>query len=654
MNKKSLVRIVSALSIAIVFIGLAVLFFIFKYNINLSLIVASIFLIAIIVILISLDSLEKENIRNIDEHLDNATRNALMLGNIGIVVYNDEFEINWMSSFFENRNMNHIGEKLLNWVPELQEILNGEVDKNVIVIDNNKFEINKMNNASVLIFKDVTEVYDLSRKINEHALVIGLVGYDNLDESSVNEDELTYINMYIKMPVVEYFKKYNCVYKTLKNNRLLLVLDETIFKQIYEDRFSILKEIRNVSNSAKLDVTLSLAFARGSNDLNELDDCCDKLLDLAQTRGGDQVVVRKIGEDPTFFGGGSEAREKQSKTKVRVTVTALRDLINKCENVIVVGHKDADADCIGSAICISNTVLSMNKPVYIITKSGGVEPMISEVLAKYNDDLSKKHQFIDETSAMELLNDNTLVIMVDHHSKEQSNGSNVLSSAKKIVIIDHHRRKADLDVNPIMFYIEASASSTCEMVCEFLPYMSKQLEITNKEANIMYIGISIDTDRFRVRTGARTFDVLKQLKQYGADSIECDELSQEPYNMIINRSHIINAGKKYHENVIIASISDDTYNRSVASQACDTMIKAKDIEAAFVICSTSNDETIITARSKGQINVQIIMEKMDGGGHMTAAGLQRKDVSVAKLENELLNVLDDYFKEATNDESNIA
>ena len=653
MNKKSLIRIVALLCSAIVFVGLAVLYFVFKYDVVLSLIVATILLIAIITILICVDSMEKESIRNVENHLDNSTRNALMLGNIGIVVYNDEFEINWMSSFFESRKMDHIGEKLLNWVPDIQDVLNGEIDKKIVVIDENKFEINKMNNASVLVFKDITESYDLTKKLNDHALVVGLIAYDNIDESSINEDDLTYVNMYIKTPVVEYFKKFNCIYKTLKNNRLLVVLNEVIFKQIYDDRFSILTQIRKVSNSAKLDVTLSMAFARGSDDLTELDNTCEKLLDLAQTRGGDQVIVRKIGEDPTFFGGSSEAREKQNKTKVRVSVTALRDLINKSENVIILGHKDADADCIGSAICMSDIVLSMNKPAYIITKSGGIEPMINEVLNKYSDELSIKHKFIDENSALELLNDNTLVVMVDHHSKYQSNGANLLNIAKKVVIIDHHRRKADLDVSPLMFYIEASASSTCEMVCEFLPYMSKQLTVSEKEANIMYLGISIDTDRFRVRTGARTFDVLKQLKGYGADSIECDELSQESYEVIINRGNIVNAGKKYHNDVIISSMNENIYNRTIASQACDTMIKAKDVEAAFVLCATSNEECIITARSKGKINVQVIMEKMNGGGHMTAAGLQRKDVSVAKLENELLNVLDDYFKES-GDESNIA
>ena len=221
----------------------------------------------------------------------------------------------------------------------------------------------------------------------------------------------------------------------------------------------------------------------------------------------------------------------------------------------------------------------------------------------------------------------------------------LLEKANQIIIIDHHRRKADLDISPIMAYIEAGASSTCEMVCEFLPYMSKNLEISEQEANIMYIGVMIDTDRFRVRTGARTFDVLKQLRKYGANPSDCDELAQEPYNMVINRSNIISFAKLYRNDIIISCPNDKNYTRSIASQACDVLIKAKEIEAAFVICNTDKDEVIVTARSKGKVNVQVILEKMKGGGHMTAAGLQRKNTTVNEVEFELLKVLDEYFKE---------
>lgn len=626
-------------------LALAVLNFVFKQDVLIGLFISLAFIIVLLIIFFSLETMENENNKQIQKNLDVSTRNALGLGNIGILVYSDDFEITWMSSFFETRNLDYLGEKILNWLPELQSVLSGDDDMKVISFKEEKYEVNKIGGASVLVFKDITVEYDLNKKLNENACVLGMVSFDNYEEFSSSEDELAFINLNIKRPVMDYFKKFNCIYKTLKNNRLLLITNELIFKQIRDDRFSILTKIRRVSSDANLDVTLSMAFARGSDDLSELDHEVESLMELAQTRGGDQVVVRKIGGDVNFFGGSSEAREKLNKTKVRVNIGSIKDLISKSSQVLIVGHKDADADCVGSAICMSSIVSSLGKNAYIAIKSGGVEPMIKEVLDKYDKVLSKKHRFIDEISALNIINDSTLLIMVDHHSKDTSGSKQLLEKANQIIIIDHHRRKADLDISPIMAYIEAGASSTCEMVCEFLPYMSKNLEISEQEANIMYIGVMIDTDRFRVRTGARTFDVLKQLRKYGANPSDCDELAQEPYNMVINRSNIISFAKLYRNDIIISCPNDKNYTRSIASQACDVLIKAKEIEAAFVICNTDKDEVIVTARSKGKVNVQVILEKMKGGGHMTAAGLQRKNTTVNEVEFELLKVLDEYFKE---------
>ena len=428
-------------------------------------------------------------------------------------------------------------------------------------------------------------------------------------------------------------------------------MHEETFEKIRNDRFSILNKVRKVSKEGNVDVTISMAFATGSNNLDELDESVESLMDLAQTRGGDQVVVKEAGNDATFYGGTTEAREKQSKTKVRVTANALKDLIEKSSNVIISGHRDMDADCIGSAMCMANISMSLNKKTYIITRTGGIEPMINEVMVKYSKQLEAKHRFVSEAEAIEVYNDDSLVIMVDHHSAAQSNGTNLLKQAKRIIIIDHHRRKADLDVTAMMMYIEAAASSATEITVEFLPYFSKNIEIEPEEANIMYLGILIDTDHFRVRTGSRTFDVAKQLRRYGADPMVCDDLSQDSYYAVLQRSKIINSGKVYGTKIIVAPTYEGQFSRTIASQASDILVKSKGIEAAFVICSNEKDEVIVSARSKGKINVQVIMEKMHGGGHMTAAGLQVSDTTVSKIENELLKVLDEYF-EGEKNESN--
>ncbi|MBP1530004.1 MAG: DHH family phosphoesterase [Erysipelotrichaceae bacterium] len=644
MKRTTFITALSAVASVSIILALLVLGLFFGQNVLLPAVITAVFILLLAMVFYSLDLIKNETNKQIENQLELAYKEVLSHGDIGIIVYDENYEINFMSDFFLKRNMNHLGEKVLNWLPELQDMLKNEANNQIIIINDEKFSVRKINNAFVLTFKNITKEYDLNKKLEDDAPVVGLLSYDNYDEVEMSEDELAYVNTNIKVPVIDYFRNFGVVYKTLKNSRMLLLMNETTFEAVRNDRFSILNKVRKVAKEGDVDVTLSMAFAEGSDDYDELDSIAEELLELAQTRGGDQVAVRKAGGDATFFGGTTEAREKQSKTKVRVTANAIKDLIEKSSNVIILGHKEMDADCVASAICMSDIVLSLNKKCYIVSRSGGMETMIAEVVNRFSAVLENKHHFISESEGLDLLNENTLVIMVDHHSAAQSGGAAILKNAKRIIILDHHRRRADLDVIAMMLYIEAAASSATEIIYEMVPYFSKHIEISSEEANIMYLGIMIDTDHFRVRTGSRTFDVVKQLRRAGADPMLCDTLSQEPYDNVIERSRIINAGKLYRKGVVVASIAEGNFPRSIASQACDALVRAKDIEAAFVICNSDKNETIISARSRGTVNVQVIMEKMNGGGHMTAAGLQVNDSSVPKMENELLKVLDEYFE----------
>lgn len=643
-KRQGLKALIIAVAIATV-LAVGIAHFVFEMSIILPSIIAVVYLVITFVIYFSYDSLLAESSREIKQSIDSSVSDALKQGNVGILVYDELYEITWMSDFFEERNLNKTGEKLLTWIPEIQDIIQGNSDRNKITINDSKYSVHKYADASVLIFKDITKESDLSKKINDSAYVLGLLSYDNYDEINETEDDISYINANIKIPVMEYFKKFGIVYKTLRSSKMLLILNEKQYGDLLKDHFSILNIVRRQAKQGDLDITLSLSFARGSDDLDELSDEAQALIELAQSRGGDQVAVRKIGEDATFYGGSSEAKEKQSKVKVRVIFNSIKDLVNKSSKVIIVGHKYMDADCVGAALCVSNTVTDFGKKAYVVSKTGGIEPTINEVINKYRETLNEKHNFISQEEALNLLDDDCLIIMVDHHSKLQSNSQELLEKAKRIMVIDHHRRKADLDISPLMVYVEASASSTCEITAEFLPYLSRDFELSSQEANIMYLGILIDTDRFRVRTGVRTFDSLKLLRHFGADPAECDDLVKEPYDNILKRSRIINAGKAVYKNLYISAMYEDKYTRTIASQAADSMVKTKEAEAAFVICNSDDNEVIVTARSNGGINVQAILEKMHGGGHMTAAGLQRTDTTVAKVENELLSVLNDFKKE---------
>lgn len=588
---------------------------------------------------------------NIESSLNSSVTDALKEGNVGILVYNEDYEITWLSNMFNEKEHNQTGEKLLDWLPELQDLVSGKAEKATVVINDDKYSVTKKDDAYVLFFNDITKEYDLSNKLEETAPVLGLVNFDNFDELSLSEDEIAFVNTYIKAPVMEYFRDYGAVYKTLRNNRLQLILNYQIYQKLLDDRFSILNKVRKEAKTGEVDVTLSASFAYGSESLEELDDAASSLLEVAQTRGGDQVVVKELGKDAVFYGGSSEAREKQNKTKVRVFANTLRKMIEESSNVIIIGHKDADADCVGASLAISLVAKNLDKEAYILLKTESIEPMIKEVLSKY-DDLSDRHNFVNRQEALAKMDDNTLVVMVDHHSKINSNGADILEKAKKIAIIDHHRRRADLDVDASFMYVEAGASSTVELMVEMFPYFVKNIDMEKEEANIMYIGLLIDTNHFRNRTDTRTFDVAKYIKQYGVDSIECEELMEEPYEMFKKRNEIINYGKRYTDNIMIANCVKGTYPRSIASQAVDRMTEIKEIEAAFVICKLLNGDLAISARSNGKINVQLIIEKLGGGGHMTAAGLQIKDGNQEELYKQLTEAIDSYLESVKEDESN--
>ena len=626
--------------------------FLWKKDIIIELIFSLLCMVLIGLLFFFFNRDRKREMDNIETRLNSSVADALNEGGIGALVYNEDYQIAWISSLLRENGFNNVGEKVLMAMPQLQNILSGSSRKEIVVVNDKKYQVSKKDNDYVLFFKDISREYDYEKKLKEGAYVLGFANFDNYEESTESEDNISYVNANIKIPVIEYFKKYGVAYRTLRNNRMQLILNQKIYRQIEEDRFSILSRIRNEAKHADLDITLSLAFAMGSEDIGELDDAAFSLIELCQTRGGDQIAVRQIGKEAVFYGGSSEAKENQSRVRARVTANTIRKQIIDSSNIIVCCHQNADADCIGAAICFSDICGVLGKESYIVLPQDDVEPMISEVLAGYENFYSR-HNFCDKYQALDQLNDDSLVVMVDHHLKKQSNADIVLDEAKRLIIIDHHRRSADLDVQPNLVYLEAGASSTVELLVEFLSYLPRKITLSDEEANIMYLGLLIDTNHFRVRTGTRTFDAARVLRQMGADPILCDQYAQEPYEKVVMRNALINSATLYKKNILI-SCDDKKYPRSIASQAADALIAIKEIDAAMVICRSTDDQFIVSARSNGKINVQSIMERMNGGGHMSAAGLQRKEGDVVSLKAELINVLDEYFREGVvKNESNL-
>ena len=651
MNRiKQLVFVALAIQLAVIIL----LQLIFKLNIlpGILVLIAEA-LIAVYLIEFFQSANEEESI-GLEKYLGGSYADAYLVGGVGMMNYDENYVITWQSELFKERGLDRIGSKLLTWLPETNDIISGETEKVNVQIDQYVYEVSKRENAPTIFFKDITLLDKYRGKYNEEHVVLGLASFDNYEESTMYADDadIANINATIRTPLNEYFQQYGVFSRRLNNNRYLLVLNERIYREIAADRFSILNIVRKASQKAEVSITLSMAFAKGSSNFAELDETVTKLMDLAQTRGGDQVAIQVVGEDVKYFGGSTEAAEKRSRVRVRVMAHALRDLIQHSSNVIICGHKNADFDCIGSAICLSKMASAFNKPVSIIAKTGGIEEKLEAAMKENEQELAEGVTFVTEGEAINQLKDDTLVIMTDHHNILQSNGAKLLEMAKRIVVIDHHRRSTDMGVKPILIYIEAGASSTCEILTEMIPFVSSKVDISELEATFMLAGMTIDTRKWRERTGVRTYDAASALRKLGADPQVAYDYLKDTYEEFALKSAIMNASESYPDGIVIAAVENEKITRSIMSQVADSLLSIQDVKAAFVIAQDKNTGiNSISARSNGEINVQAIMEAMHGGGHMTAAATQRKDATVKELKEELINIIEQQKKEAE-DESN--
>ncbi len=632
---------------------LAFLWFVLKYNVLAACVILVCEIAGALLIFDHFENVAEEQSTGVRQMLGSTARQAYLTGGIGMLIYDDDYVITWMSELFATRGIDRVGHKLLTWIPEADDLIAGRSDTATVHLDERIYEIRRSEDSQIIFFRDITELSTYREKYTEESLVIGMANFDNFEESVQYADEAdtSAITTAVRTPLVEYCNSHGVLAKRLNNhNKYLLVLNEKTFADLAADHFSILAKVRKAAQKMDVSITLSLAFARGTSDLFELDEMVSRLMDLAQTRGGDQVAVQKVGEEVKYFGGSSEATEKRSRVRVRVMSHALRDLIQQSGNVIICGHKNADFDCIGSAICLSRICTSLHKQVCIIARTGGIEEKLDGAMKANEEILKKEVNFVTEGEALNQLKDNSLVIMTDHHNVRQSNGAKVLEAAKKVVVIDHHRRSTDMGVKPVLIYIEAGASSTCELLTEMIPYMSARTDISDIDATFMLAGMIIDTQKWRVRTGSRTYDAASVLRKYGADPQVAYDWLRDTFDEFTLKSMAMAAAQRFDNGVVIAPIKDKNITRSLMSQVADTLMGIQGVQATFVIALSGSD-TCISARSAGRINVQRIMEMMGGGGHMTAAAVQKPKTTVDAVRAELLTCIDRYFKEETTDES---
>ena len=471
--------------------------------------------------------------------------------------------------------------------------------------------------------RDVTELNAYIRENEDQRMIAGLIYIDNYDEvmESVEEVRQSLLVALIDRKINKYIGDVDGIVKKLEKDKYFIVLRKDAYKKLKEDKFSLLEEVKQVNIGNSRSATLSIGLGLNTATYALCYQYARVAIDLALARGGDQAVIKDC-NGITYFGGKKEQTAKNTRVKARVKAEALREFIVTRDKVIVMGHKIADPDSFGACMGIYRAAVSLEKKAHIVINevTGSVRPLYDEILESpaYEDDI-----FITSEQALDYVDDNAMVIVVDTNKPQMTECPELLKKSKMIAVLDHHRQSSNIIENAVLSYVEPYSSSTCEMIAEVLQYMVDDIKFPALEAECMYAGFMIDTRNFMNRTGVRTFEAAAFLRRCGADITRVRKMFRDDMASYRAKAAVISSAEVYRDVFAIArgehlGIESPTI---IGAQASNELLNIEEIKASFVL-TEYNGKIYISARSIDEINVQIIMERLGGGGHINTAGAQ--------------------------------
>lgn len=503
----------------------------------------------------------------------------------------------------------------------------------------------------ILSITDVTASETVRAKCEAAMPALAFIQIDNYDDvlKGLNEGQRSAILAEANQRLANWISSLDGFLKKYSEDAYIAMFDRQGLERALVDRFGILDEVRSIHGGNRIPMTLSLGVAADEPSFAGLAQRSQAGLDLALGRGGDQAVVHAGGK-LQFYGGKAKAVEKNTRVKARIVAQAIRDIVADAGLVLVMGHTNEDFDSLGAALGVCRMAKSLDKPAHVVVSSPGI------AVEKLGEQLNEYEQyqgiFITPAQADELVNSETLLFVVDTHRPALTAASALLTKVDKVIVIDHHRRSEDFIANPMLVYLEPSASSTSELVTELLTYYDEKLELTRLEASALYAGIVVDTKSFAVQTGVRTFEAASYLRRAGADPRLVRQLFRVDLDTLKHRAEIINNTEMLPGGAIIATYSEGIKNAQVAAaQAADMLLNIEGVKASFVIFPIE-EGVAISARSQGDINVQVMMEELGGGGHQTMAGAQVKGTDVKAVKKQMVDLVTRYIKESENHEGN--
>lgn len=607
-----------------------------------------------------------KNLENLNKRFDSLTKQAIFDMPFPLVVTDEKAKILWYNTPFINlfNEKDVIDSDLENLIGDIDiaNILNSQGERTIPVELNKRFfniytnvvknKSEKGEGKSVLFYLvDNTAYQNLKDKYTDDFAIVAKVEVDNFDEaiSSAPSEIRPLLIAEIDSTISQYFEEYDALVRKSDEDLYLVVMNFKSLRAIKEKKFDILDDLRDLNKGNSIPITLSIGVSSFGLNFKDAYIESDSSLDLALGRGGDQAVV-KVEDNYEFFGGKSKAVEKRNKVKARVIGEALKQLIERSENVYIMGHKNPDMDAIGAAIGCLRATLNRNKEGYIVLEKSN--PSIDNLIDRMKEEEPEIYEkVISRETAINRIKHSSLLVLVDNHKPSFTECPELLDKTNQIVVIDHHRRGKEFVDNPVLQYVEPYASSTCELITEMLTYMSSDLNLTHFEADALMSGIVVDTKNFSFQTGVRTFEAASVLKRAGANMIKVKALFQDDLDTMVYRAEVIHNTKMIHDNIAVSRFDKESNNSVlVAAQAADALLDINGIDASFVL--TINDgKTHISGRSRGEVvSVQLILEKIGGGGHLNMAGAQLETTDLDEAEKILTEAIDEYLTDNKSEE----
>lgn len=611
------------------------------------LIYASIKNIILVVALIYLSYILDNNALSVADALDEDAKNSLIYGGIALLQYDDNRNITWVSDLFIANKVKIIGLKVLDWQPTLAGLFENEEVK-LIDIKGKKFEAYNNEDTHMLYLKDVSEYISLQQDYEDQQICVAYITVDNFDETleNLNESTAAKVQSIARQTIIDWAVENGMIIRRYKTGGYVAVFNERIYRKQVENKFGILDSFKKKCLELDEVLTLSIGIGRGTRVLRELEELAASALQLTYSRGGDQVVIKSGKDNVRFFGGTTDVFEKSSKVRARVIAQSMAGIIKRSSNVFIMGHKFSDLDSLGASVAMARIVQAYNVRCNIILDFNSLEEKTANVAQIMVKDKRYDGLICSAVEAMERVGRDTLLIVVDNHKPSLAISNGLLETVKNKIIIDHHRRGEEFVDTPILTYLEPSASSTVELIVELYNYQNVDVEYNDLDATIMYAGILVDTNSFKQRVGVRTFQSAATLKELNADVVKAYELLEDSYEKTIEITNITKTAQPYREHILIA-VCDNSYEVSSTSLAksSNKLLEVSDVMASFSIGRISKNLTAISARSSRDINVQMIMEKMGGGGHFTMAACQIENKEPEEVSVLLKEAIDQYFLE---------